>query len=215
MTAIIAAHEITFIEEGHQYFVDGRAVRSWSQCMADAGLLPTFPDTAFAKVANAKHRGRQIHEACAIFLRGQPLDVTQLHDESLPYVQAFCDYWRESGRSPVTVEQPLYCAELDFCCTPDFVLRDHVLDIKTTARPSLTWGLQTAAQALALDPSGAALRSIVWLRPHLKSRSYEVHDHRSPWASKQIFSPLDMEVVCEVCRGEYDGPAITAWKALR
>jgi hypothetical protein len=213
MIAAATQPVIRFEEEGHRYFVDDREVHSWSKCMEDAGLLPTFPDTAFAKVANAKHRGRQIHEACAIFLRGQPLDVTQLHDESLPYVQAFVDYWRKEAHvmipaSSLHAETPLYNAELDYCCTPDFHTPVAVYDIKTTDRPSKTWGLQTAAQRLA---HGGQHRAIVWLRPKLKSRNYELLAPPDP----RVFTPHDFDVVREVCKGEYDGPAITAWKALK
>jgi hypothetical protein len=201
-------YEIVFIEEPHGYLVDGRAVRSWSQVAKDAGLLPEFPDTAFAKVANAKYRGKQIHEACAMLIRGEPFNPQELHDESLPYVQAFLDYWRVHGAGRPRVETPLYCPRLDFCCTPDFFNDHTVYDIKTTDRPARSWGLQTAAQALAHD--GAPRRCIIWLRPKLKSRNYEILDDDSRW-----FSMQDYRVVEEACRGEYDGPAITAWKALK
>jgi hypothetical protein len=204
----IGGRVIEFIEEGHQYLVDGREVRSWSAIAKEAGLLPEFPDTAFAKVANAKHRGRQIHEACALLIKGQPFNPQELHDESLPYVQAFLDYWRLHGLSAVSAETPLYNVELDYCCTPDFHTSTKVFDVKTTDRPHRTWGLQLTAQSLAQNN---AARQIIWLRPKLKTRSYEIIPARDP----RVFTGLDIQVVYEACRGEYDGPAITAWKAMR
>lgn len=199
---------IQFIEEPHGYLVDGVPVPSWSELMDKAGLLPVIPPEVMPWVINAKHRGKQIHQAAAIIMSGQGFDPDELAPESLPYVQAFVDYWLKHKTHPVDVETPLYSAALGYCCTPDFHTRHAVYDLKTTDRPSRTWGIQTAAQALA---AGAHTRRIVWLRPKLKTRNFEVIEVPDP----RVFSEFDFAVVREVCAGTYDGPAITAWKALR
>jgi hypothetical protein len=207
MTALaLQKPQIEFREEGHKYFVDGREVRAWSTVAKQMGLVPEFADVAYAKVVNAKHRGKQIHQACAMLLQGIPFDPRELADESIPYVHAFCEFWRQHSLPGVDVETPLYCAALDFCTTPDFHTAYSVNDIKATDRPARSWGLQTAAQALALGRKPE--RWIVWLRPKLKTKQpFEI---LKP-GDTRAFSDLDFDVVREACAG-IEGPAIRAWK---
>jgi hypothetical protein len=198
---------IEFRAETHQYFVYGREVRAWSTIAKQMGLVPEFTDIAYAKVVNAKHRGKQIHQACAMLLQGIPFDPHALADESIPYVHAFCEFWRRHSLPGAEAETPLYCADLDFCTTPDFHNTYSVNDIKATDRPARSWGLQTAAQALALG--GNPERRIIWLRPKLKTRApFEILEPDC----RRAFSELDFEVVREACAG-IEGPAIQAWKA--
>jgi len=209
MIATATAPVIEFQEEGHVYRVNGVEKRYWSQIAIDAGLAPKMRgpgEPGYENYVNAKHRGRQVGEAAAILIRGQSFDPHQLANESIPYVQAFLDYWHRHAVVAVA-ETPLYCAELDFCITPDFHTRTHVFEIKTPRKRERSWALQHAAQALAL---GGRRGGIIWLRPHLKTRNHEVL-----LPPGGIYSPYDSDVVREACRGEYDGPAITAWRALQ
>src|SRR5262245_23915492 len=194
------------------YLVDGRQVRRWHKVARDAGLVEPISDLAYERVTNAKHRGRQVHEAIELFLKGQPFDPQDLADESLPYVQAFLEYWHRHGVPPTAVEQPIYHPGLNFCTTPDFTIDECVFEVKTQSERSKLWGLQTAAQQIA---AGTLFRAVIWLRPKLKTRSYDVITGGRLGGTADVFHYLDHDVVREACRGEYDGPAITAWKALR
>src|SRR5215831_17170133 len=208
----MTAPAISFDATDEDYcFVAGRGrVRRWHKVARDAGLVPEFPDAAYQALVNAKHRGRQVDEATQLIMRGDPFDVRALAEESLPYVQVFLAWWQQNR--PVfafDVQRPFYNEYLDYCTTPDFCTAACVYDIKTSSQRSRLWGLQLAAQALA---HGAADRCVVWLRPRLKGP--RVHELRDDDYSK-IYSRFDYDVVREACRGEYDGPAITAWKARR
>src|SRR5262249_18110906 len=156
-----------------------------------AGLTEEPPAIALERVANAEHRGTQIHDACALLLEGQPLDMSTLHEESRPYVEAFMAFLVEypslTRSRVIHVETPLYNEALVYCCTPDFHTASRVYDLKTTAKASRTWGLQTAAQALA--HGSCQNRVIVWLRPQLKTKTYEVHVSEN--CNPRIFSDLD------------------------
>jgi len=208
------APAITFDPEDEDYcIVPGRGrVRRWHKVARDAGLVEPISELAYERVTNAKHRGRQVHEAIEWFLTGRAFDPQDLEDESLPYLQAFLDYWVKHGELLVEVETPIYCAELDFCTTPDFRTRDCVHEIKTTSDRAQIWGLQTAAQQIA---AGTLSRRVIWLRPKLKTRKVDVINGGRLGGTHDVFHYLDFDVVHEACRGEYDGPAITAWKALR
>jgi len=204
------APSITFDPEDEDYcLVPGRGrVRRWHKVARDAGLVEPISDLAYERVTNAKHRGRQVHEAIELFLKRQPLDVTMIHDEALPYVQAFIEYWDKHGHANVQAEAPQYCVELDFCTTPDFRTPGVVYEVKTASQPNRLWGLQSAAQMIACS---ALVRRVIWLRPKLKTRTFEILE----FPDDRVFSEWDGDVVREACRGEYDGPAISAWKALR
>jgi len=201
----MTAPAISFDATDDDYcFVAGRGrVRRWHKVARDAGLAPNFSDMVYERVVNAKHRGRQVHEAIELFLKRQPFDCTQIAEEAVPFVHAFLHYWQHERPIVTQVETPIYCAELDYCTTPDFRNAEYVYEIKTQSERSKLWGLQTAAQQLA---AGVSRRAVIWLRPHLKTRCWQYAD---------CYSPHDLDVVREACRGEYDGPAITAWKAIK
>lgn len=198
--------------DSDHYLVDGRPVRRWHTILKDAGLLdlPEHP-AAQRHLINAKHRGKQIDDACALLIEGKlrQIEIGAIHDEALPFVQAFGEFWQTHGPlfgRPVSVQQPLYCAPLDYACTPDFFDSHSVNDVKATDRPSRLWGLQLAAQALA-HPD-AYERRIIWLRPKLKTRRYEL----LLYPDARAFSDFDYDVVRELALGDYDGPALRAWK---
>jgi hypothetical protein len=111
------------------------------------------------------------------------------------------------------VQTPLYCAELDFCCTPDWHDAWTVNDIKATAKCSRTWGLQTAAQLLAHGQ--ATTRRIIWLRPKLRAQ-YEIYEGGpgmiGPNMNPRIFSVYDFDVVRAACRGNYKAECIERWR---
>jgi len=201
-------------EDGDFYLVDGLPVRRWHAVEREARLSQPMPDhpAALRNIINAKHRGKQIHDAVALILEGKQFDPELLADESLPYVMAFLTYWTECRPlhlGQLRVEEPLWNRDLAYCCTPDFLDDFSINEIKTTDRPSRCWGLQTAAQSLA---QGDGLeRRVIWLRPKRKSCPYEVLTPSDP----RVFSVYDYDVVREATAGDYDGPATTAWRKER
>ena len=75
--------------ETHIYTVNGIPKRSLSSILEP--LKEPFPELAYERVVNAKHRGTQIDDACSLIMEGK---FTSLHDELLadearPYVGAF------------------------------------------------------------------------------------------------------------------------------
>lgn len=213
-TLLVPPPVIVLDEFTHTYTVDGVGKRSWSQISRDAGLAEDLSGVPVHHLANARARGSQIDDACALFMEGK---WTQEHwallsDESRPYVKAFIDCASDHifprSLSRISVQTPLYCRKLDFCCTPDFHEPLIVNDVKTAKKPARQWGLQTAAQQLA--HGDAMVRRIIWLRPHLKTRQYEIHTDRD--MDPRIFSKWDYQVVEDACLGNYDSEAIRAWK---
>jgi len=190
-------------------------VRSWSAVARAAGLLEPIPDIPAVQqaVANAAARGAQVDDACAKLMLGQAYSLAKMSDDSLKYLYAFAEYWQDyrsrAAHREIFVQTPLYCAGLDFCTTPDFHTRNGVFDIKATWKPSRTWGLQLAAQALAND---CTARTIVWLRPKMKTRTHEVFSSTGPRPDPRVFSELDFDVVRAAAKGDYEADVIKRWK---
>lgn len=208
---------ITLDEETHVYRVDGREVRSWSQIMTDAGLAQDLSMVPAHHLANARAKGSQVHDACALIMEGKytPEHEAVVPEEAKPCVRAFEHYWqghREWMGTP-QVETPLYCASLDFCCTPDYWTHIGVYDLKTTSKVSRTWGLQTAAQWLAHGGNDEH-RAIIWLTGKPKARApfgYEVF-FSTDNPNRRIFSALDFDVVKAAAQGDYDADCIRRWR---
>jgi len=211
--------KIRLDETTHQYFVDAedgfgeQKKRSWSAISHDAGLAEDLSMVPPHHLANARARGSQIDDAAALIIEGHFASIHDeiLSDEARPYVEAFREFWMNDAarlREPQLVQTPLYCRELDFCCTPDWHDGFWVNDLKATSKCSRTWGLQTAAQLLA---HGFMLgeRRIVWLRPKLR-RQYEIHIGSD--SNRAIFSPMDFDVVKAACQGDYAADCIKRWK---
>lgn len=190
------------------YLVDGRPVDRWHTKAEKAGLLPNLPqpgEPGYDNVVNAKHRGRQVGQAVEFLLKREPFDFSELHDEALPYVMAFIDCIKQvhmPGPWPSGVEMPVYNAELGYVVKPDWHYPAHPYELKTPHDADRTWGLQEMAQEMAL---GAADGTIIWLRPKLKTRKYEIHQRSQPWQRRRngtslIFSDLDRAVVEAACQ---------------
>src|SRR5262249_35258739 len=146
-------------EETHVYRVDGRIVRGFHEMMAPLGLWDELASIPAHWLENAKKRGAQVHDACALIMEGREEELNaQIYDldddacaawekETEPYVAAYRAAWLDPACHSVIgsivptlyVETPLYCAELDFCCTPDWHTILSVNDIKTQKKPSRTW----------------------------------------------------------------------------
>lgn len=197
----------------HEYTVDGVPKRSLSHILRP--LMDDMSSIPAHILENAKARGSQVDDACSLIMEGK---FTNPHDEMLaeearPYVDAYREFWKlhdfHRAMNPVSVQTPLYCAKLDFCCTPDWHDDLSVNDIKATAKVSRAWGLQTAGQQLAHGI--AMVRRIIHLTPKLKTRQYRVYTDGD--GDPRIFSPLDYQVVEAACLGDYEADCIKRWRA--
>lgn len=149
---------LTFDEELHRYYVEGRWIRSVTQVLniitgpIYARIPPPILD--FAKV-----RGSNVHGWTELLDLGEAEtfgptiraeDGTILHEDHAewPYVQAWLRFREESGFLPEIIEQRLYHPRLRYCGTVDRIGLLHgrraTLEIKTVASLAAWVGLQTA-----------------------------------------------------------------------
>jgi hypothetical protein len=159
----MSAHRLEFEQQGHRYTVDGRFVPSVTQVLEAAGLidLEGIPTHILRR---ASERGTRVHQAAALLLRGE-LEWSSVDEAIGGYVRALDSFLRHSQFQPVkeSVETPLYCAQYDFCGTPDVlgtytIPRFHgdsvkvfaVLDWKTGMMSAVRYQLAAYAHALGV-----------------------------------------------------------------
>jgi hypothetical protein len=99
---------------------------------------------------NACIRGRKIHEYCTAEIEG--LWIPDIEEEYKPYYQAFKSWLHKKDAKILSLPKRLYDDEKKFTGEFDFIIEwdglPMIVDIKTSAIPSKTWGVQLAAYAM-------------------------------------------------------------------
>ena len=113
------SYVLQFEERCHRYTVNGKFTPSVTQVLEAAGLidLEGIPTHILRRAAD---RGTQVHKAGALLLRNN-LEWSSVDEAIGGYVRALDSFLRHTGfrAKPEFVETPLYCAQYDFCGTPD------------------------------------------------------------------------------------------------
>lgn len=184
MTAIRGG---TFEEDGHLYRDErGKRVLSVTQVFQMIGLVNY--DGIQQEVLERKSRlGVAVHKAVE-FLTENALDWDTVDDQAMPYVVA-AEAWMKQMQF-VSIERETqglhalngmqYGYQYDHRGRMTFRgrMREVILDLKTCVKESPTWGLQTAAYALAAPrlPAGQRyLRAVLQMKPDggMKTFYYE------------------------------------------
>lgn len=151
-------NELFFEPVEHRYTVGEREIVSVTQILVAAGLtdLSMIPREVLERAAE---RGRRVHEAAKLLLRGT-LDWATVDPAIGGYVRALDSLIRHTGLYPIAdkIEEPLYCAEYDYCGTPDalawyFLRRRKVMvvfDWKTGLMDAVQYQLAAYAHALGV-----------------------------------------------------------------
>lgn len=130
---------LTYQEENHQYFVDGKEVISVTKLLSKHGLAPNYDGIPSDILQKAAERGTLIHAECEDYIRNgtQPM---------FPESIAFVDWLNEYGVTPIATEVKLYndvvAGTMDFIGLKEngFIATDH----KTTSqvhKETISWQL--------------------------------------------------------------------------
>lgn len=134
----------TFDEASHEYRLDGRRIPSVTQILHAQGAIKTGYYTE-----EGRNRGTYVHAACQFLAEGD-LDWSSVLPAYLGYVRSFEQFWTAWNRKPLMVEKPLHHPTYQYGVKPDLVFENDVVEIKTGVTKEWWWGLQTAAQAMAV-----------------------------------------------------------------
>lgn len=105
--------ELTFIEEGHQYFLDGVPLPSVTQVLFQEGFIDDRWWTEYACL-----RGTYVHKACQLENAGT-LDEDALDPAIKGYHSGYVAFLRDTGFRPVEWEMPKYHPTYLYAGTPD------------------------------------------------------------------------------------------------
>lgn len=146
---------LTFDEDQHRYFLDGREIGSVTTILSGVGLKKTDfgPDGDWYA-----RRGTMVHKACHYLDQGV-LDWNTVDERIVGYVRAWEDWKEFTGVEIVKSEGKVFSETWWYAGTEDKVVRgflgsldDMGLDLKTGA-PDAADQLQTAGYVMARCPS--------------------------------------------------------------
>ena len=158
--------------ENHVYTVDGRIVPGYSEVCADLG----FPKNPFWT-----EQGRAEGEALSKWLLflAQGKEPRDPPDERIAgRVEGIKRFFKERRFVFVGGETPLYCQNLNVCCTPDiygYIEEERVVIEAKRGAKMKRHRLQTACQALALSDNGFEVSRRCCL--YLKNGGYTMDEH--------------------------------------
>lgn len=138
---------LTFDEENHEYFLDGKAIPSVTYLMQEVGLIDVskFPDIEYYR-----ERGKAIHKATELWDKGT-LDEESVDERVAPYLDAYKRFLGETGFKSDKTEFAGFNESLWFAGMLDKIGdlcgSKAILDIKSNAVAPWT-GIQLAGYNL-------------------------------------------------------------------
>lgn len=171
-------YEFNFDEATHTYTLNGRRLPSVTQLLAPIGMdFSMVP----ADVLEAKRQlGTAVHQACELD-DDDDLDEDSLPDALRPYLAAWRKFKADTGALVLDNERKLFHASLGFAGTLDrrVTMRGDLwlLDLKTSAEPHASYGVQLAGYEVLLQHSEPHRRGTVHLRD---DGTYRLHEFNNP-----------------------------------
>lgn len=180
----ILGDDVHFERDAHAYIdEDGTRLMSITQAIKIAGLID-YSMVAPGILEFARWRGQMVHQATALFDRGENLADYEIPIEAEPYVDAYALFCREMDfvPDPTWVERPMIVELFGhrIGMTPDVIGTIHgvptVVERKATSAAHPSWAIQTGGQALGLRAAGVQIRDRMAVQL-LKTGRYRLHPH--------------------------------------
>lgn len=151
----------TFLAERHIYEHNRTVVPSVTQALTLAGI-DDVSHVPLHYLERAAAIGTAVHEACQL-LDQEELEIDSLDSRIVGYVLGYERFRKEHGFFPLVIEQRGIASSGELCfgyCVDRVGIIDGrpvLVDIKTSAKRSPAWAIQTAAYADALNCEGERL----------------------------------------------------------
>ena len=131
--ALETSQRLTFDEDRHEYFLDGKNIPSVTEVLQECGIIDV---SKFSDLEYYRERGKGVHKATELWDKGT-LDVDALDGRLKPYLDAYRLFRDQTGFIPDATEfvgfnEPLrYAGTLDKMGT--IGTAKAILDLKTNA----------------------------------------------------------------------------------
>lgn len=173
--------ELTYIDETHQYLVDGRRVPSVTEI---AGVLTAAKYAAMnpAILEQAKRRGTEVHELCEMIDCGVEPEELDVAPELVGYVNAYLAFLRDWSPAWAYIEKTVYTADYAGRADRIGIIDGKIViaDIKTTANmdrlSKLALLMQLHGYANAWDNMGYAQAGRLLGVQLKKDGTYTLHE---------------------------------------
>jgi len=167
---------LTFNEDEHRYYLDGRHIPGVNEILRAEGILPDFGPNA----EHAKLLGKYTHQAIALLLKDN-LREDSLSPEIAVRIVQFKRFQQEVGITPKIIETPLAIERWHFAGTPDCLAKDGTLyDWKITPSFRDYFHLTLSAYAMLCEEA-TGVRPKKMYTVHILPNTYrirECHDER-------------------------------------
>lgn len=126
---------LLFIEETHEYIVDGVVYPSVTQVISSAGLN-NYNNVDKYVLERSANFGTAVHKAIELHSKNV-LDKTTLDESLLPYISAWDTFCKDFSFKSEMQEYRSFSSSLKVGFTIDHIGNDSILDIKTgTPKPA-------------------------------------------------------------------------------
>lgn len=129
-------------------------------------------------VAKAAERGTKVHKICEAIMLG--LGEIGVDEQTKPYVESFKQWWNQ-GHDVLLMEKRFWCNELMITGQVDMILHTpeglHIVDIKTSSKPSKTWPLQGSAYAYLARKAGYDIKKVFFLHLNKFGKEPKVYEY--------------------------------------
>ena len=174
---MIAKNKVWFAEDSHSYYSDkeqARLVPGYSGIIKEV-LGDQFLGIPLAVLENARDRGIAVHKATEEIDRGGS-GLCLYPGHVLQWVRFKRDFGIE-GKKFDLIEQPLLSMKYWFCGTPDRIIGDTLIDIKTPMKQNKLYRLQTMAYKLLYEEN-FGIRINKRLVVHLGESCYKTSEYK-------------------------------------
>jgi hypothetical protein len=173
--------QLQFDAEAHVYTLDGVRVPSVTQIIKPIG--PDFSMVPPSVLEAKRHLGVVVHEACQYDDEGD-LDDESVPAEIDPYLAAWRKFKADTGAVVLWNEQRLHHDRLRYAGTIDRVVgigeATWLIDLKTSASPHASYGVQLAGYAELLT-AGGLFTDLKRATVHLyDDGTYRLHEFKNP-----------------------------------
>jgi hypothetical protein len=181
---------LTYTEEGHQYFWNGKRTSGVNEILIDVGIND-FSGIPEDRRESAFHFGNVVHKTCEYYDKCT-LDLDSIDDLTQSYLRGWIKFRNEFDIKFTSIEGKEYSQKYNFAGRHDRIFDTTICDIKTNISPAKN------------DDLKLMMYKILWEENHIEriDRMMTVHlipdNYKIVPVEKKRFSEIKNDCICIV-----------------
>jgi len=182
-------HSFQFIEETHQYILDGIIIPSVTQILGAEGFYSGLDKINQTILERARKYGLALHKACELN-DNKMLDINSLSKPLVKPLENWNKFINDFKVKFILIEEPSYSPTYKFGFTPDRIGyidgKLTIIDIKSTAEVGLVNGIQLGGYQLGFEDMSKLRVKQRWV-VKLTEEKYEIIKFENHVIDKLVF----------------------------